>query len=137
MFIVDHYIASAILAAVLGFLVKFVWDRWFSQASRVTREEFLTALNTWARECEIRRTGCMAVREQNKSYFSELIEDQACNATTVKEAKKLEDDLTHDRRIETRKALICIMMIQIKMCEALKIDCSDLARMIVEMGGID
>jgi hypothetical protein len=132
----EHPLFIAFIAAVIGFLLKYAWDRWLSQTSRVTRSEFLTAIDHWAKECEIRRNGCLAIRAANKDYFERMINEQSNCYEEAQRVKVEEDELFHRRRAETRKALVLIMMTQIKICEALRLDCTDLGKMLVEMGAV-
>lgn len=122
----------ALIGVGLGLISKYAWNRWLSQSSRITRQEFLTALDTWSKECEIRRAGCVSIRAANKAHFEQMFNDQkGC----INEAYDMVDT-TDRKRGEMRRALILIMMTQIKICDALKLDCSDVARMLVDMGAL-
>jgi hypothetical protein len=122
---------------ILGFFLKYAWDRWLSQESRITRQEFLAAIKAWSTECELRRSGCLNIRSSNKQYFEKLITDQQHCYEANQREWEMEEETMYKRRSETRRALVMIMMTQIKICEALKLDCGDLSKMLVEMGAIE
>ena len=129
----DHPFILSLISIVAGFVLKFVWDRWFAQSSRITRHEFKTALETLANECQLRREACVNVRSSNKEYFERLIQEQEGCLESAIEA----ETAIIKRRVETRKALVLIMMTQIKICEALRLDCSDLGKMLIDMGATE
>ena len=129
----DHPIIIAMLSVVVGFCLKFVWDRWLSQTSRITRNEFTTALGVLATECKLRRETCLNTRAFNKAYFEGLITAQG---GCIDSAIEAEQEIIK-RRVETRKAIVLIMMTQIKICEALRLDCGELSRMLVDMGATE
>ena len=133
-------IAVTLFGTLFG---KYVWDRYLAQSSRVTRREFDAACKSLRDECSLKRSGCLAERKTNKTYFEGLIKQQAGCLEDAFE----EEEIIEKRRSHTRRALLCIMMTQLKICEALnasgllgeavKMDCGDISRMMVEMGGIE
>jgi len=136
MLLIDHPFVLIFVSSVVGFFLKFAWDRWFAQSSRVTRNEFVEAVNAWRQECELRRAACVSVRTSNKDLFLRRFDElDQCRTACTKE-REVEEELILRRRAETRRALVLIMMTQIKICEALHLDCSDVARMLVDMGEI-
>lgn len=122
----DHPVVTVMISIVLGFLAKYLWDRWFSQASRVTKKE-----------CELMRGGCTAIREFNKQEFMRLFDEQR----KEHEARVHEDETWCERRKVTRsqtlKMLRVIMMTQLHICTHLKLDCEDIGKALVEMGEVD
>jgi hypothetical protein len=133
-------IIITVAATLLG---KFFWDRYLSQTSRVTRREFDQRFDAMRQECELKRGNCLGERLSDKHHVEELIKHQSgCLEDALEE-----EELVAKRRSQTRRALLCIMMSQLKICEALnvsgllgpngKLDCGDISRMMVEMGGIE
>ena len=129
----DHPFIIAMLSVVVGFCLKFVWDRWLTQSSRITRQEFTDSIKNLANECALRREACLNTRAFNKAYFEGLISAQG---GCIDSAIEVEQEIIK-RRVETRKALVLIMMTQIKICEALRLDCGELSRMLVDMGATE
>lgn len=131
------------VTAVFTLFGKYFWDRFMAQSSRVTRREFDDAMKSVRNECELKRSGCIAERGSNKKYFEGLIKQQAGCLEDAFE----EEEMVERRRSQTRRALLCIMMTQLKICEALnasgllgsnvKLDCTDISKMMVEMGVIE
>jgi hypothetical protein len=122
----NHPIFNVILAAAVGFAAKYLWDRWFSQSSRVTKKE-----------CELMRSGCTAIREFNKKEFMRLFEEQD---KARRDRAEEEDEYCEQRkhiRGNTMKMLRVIMMTQLSICSHLKLDCSDVSKALVEMGEVD
>ena len=128
-----HPIASMLMAGIIALLGKFVWDSWLASGSRVTKSVFKDALANLASECKLRREGCLAIRSSNKVHLETLIKQQEDCLEGVVEGEAV----LVRRRMETRKALVIIMMTQIKICEALRLDCAELAKMLVDMGSIE
>ena len=96
-FLVAKPLFSALLVVVTTLLSKWAWDRWFSQASRVTKKE-----------CSDMRTIC---------------------------EKRLKEG---DECFETfSKTLMVLLLAQLKVCEHLKIDCSDIRKAMIQKGLMD
>lgn len=137
------YPLSAILLTLISTLFgKYLWERYFSQASRVTHKEFNDRMAFLEKECELRRSSCVQQRVTNKTYFEELIKAQAGCLDDVIEGEGIEAA----RRSQTGKILFCIMMTQLSICNALndsallgpkRIDCSDISKMMSQMGVIE
>jgi len=142
-FVLDHPIAVMLLTIAFTLFGKYFWDRYLSQTSRISRREFEQACLSMRSECELKRGGCLAERLANKAHFEGLIKQQAgCLEDAFEDAENVAM-----RRLQTRKALMCIMMTQLKICEALnasgvlgvhvKMDCDDISKLLVEMGGLE
>lgn len=143
MFGVDHPIVLIFISAVVGFILKYVWDRWLSQSSRVTRLDFDEGLKSIRNECVLKREGCINERKSNKTYFETLIKQQADFLGETVEA----DAVTERRRTQTRHVLLCILITQLKICDALNkstllapgqsMDCDEISKMMIELGVIE
>jgi len=141
-FLVAHPIATLFITACMTLLAKYIWDRFLAQSSRVTRSEFDGTVKNLREECDLKRSGCIKERVSNKTYFEGLIKQQAGCLEDAFE----DEALIEKRRSITRKSILCIMMSQLKICEALnnsgvlgdhRIDCTDISRMMVDMGVIE
>ena len=142
-FLIEHPLASLIITAACTLFAKYFWDRYLSQPSRVNRREFDDSLKALRNECELKRSGCIAERVTNKTYFESLIKQQAGCLEDAFEG----GEVVEKRRGQTRRALLCIMMSQLKICEALnasgllgekvQLECGDITHMMMEMGAIE
>lgn len=126
MFAFDHPLVSIFLAAVLGFIFKIIWDRFFSQSSRITRKE-----------CDLMRTGCAAIREANKNEFLRMIRDNQDDFERLLEKDEVCNSRRVAARVETVKLLRVILMAQLKICSHLSLDCEDISKALVDMGALD
>jgi len=135
----DNPVVVVLISAIIGFLLKYVWDRWFAQSSRVTKSEFNSALGAMRNECVLKRDNCLLERKANREYFETLIKQQSSFLEDSIEA----DAVTEKRRTQTRHVLLCILITQLKICDALNkigehaIDCDSISKMMVDLGVIE
>jgi hypothetical protein len=132
-----------VFTASLTLFGKYFWDRYLTQEARTSRREFDAAIKALREECALRRSSCQLEAQAGKVYMEGLIKQQAgCLEDAFEGEERIEK-----RRSQTRRSLLCIMMTQLKICEALnssgllgpssKLDCSDISKMMVEMGVIE
>lgn len=142
MITLDPQVLLLVIGAVVALLSKYVWDRYLKQTSRVTKQQFDEAIDRLKQECELKRAPCIQARAVNKAHFEDMISRQK---SCLEEAFE-EEELVAKRRQDTRRALICIMMTQLKLCEAMnqllpheakKLDCTDISKLMIEMGVIE
>ena len=142
-FFLDHQLATLLLTVSLTLFGKYFWDRYLAQSSRITRREFDEALKTLRGECELKRATCFVETKAKNDYIESLISKQAgCLEDAFEDAA-----ISEKRRSQTGHALLCIMMTQLRICEALNasgvlgpkgtLDCSDISKMMVDMGVIE
>ena len=160
MTVLDHPWVGLLIAMLMGVLGKFIWDRYLSHSSRVTRHEFMQSIQRLEKECELKREGCQQHRFANKAQMESLIKESVglIRATQAEGSSRLNqivldedkaaklalhiEELALARRQEIRQMLLSIMMVQIQICEALNqsgllkgasLDVKDLRKMMGEL----
>lgn len=97
-----------LVAGIATLLGKYAWDRWLSQTSRVTKNE-----------CEQHRESChKEIMEKIRAQEVHLTEGDGCFD-------------------QFSKTLMVVCLTQLKMCEALHIDCDEIKRVMVNKGILD
>ena len=132
-FMTAHPIAMLFLTVGVTLLGKWLWDRYLSQASRVTRREFEAEMKKHFELCVITRQNCNMMRNQHWEKVQEELQIQTVRLDDTEEAAKI----LIKRRMDTRRVLIMLLITQQKICDSLKIDCGDINKILIDMGLVE
>ena len=132
-FFVEHPLAMLFLTVGVTLLGKWLWDRYLSQASRVTRREFEAEMKKHFELCVITRQNCNMMRDQHWEKVQEELQIQTVRLDDMEEAAKI----LIKRRMDTRRVLIMLLITQQKICDSLKIDCGDINKILIDMGLVE
>jgi len=132
-FTITHPLAMLVITIALTLLGKFLWDRYMSQASRVTRREFEAEMKKHFELCTITRQNCNTLRDQHRDRVAEEIQNQTVRIDNSEEESKV----LMRRRLDTRRVMVTILITQQKICDHLKIDCGDINKTLIDMGLVE
>lgn len=112
----NHPLVSAGIGVVVALIGKFLYDRYFSENSRVT-------LVT----CGLRQEAC------RKELLAQLKAQDV--ARDFIEKQRIEDEKCNEDAFTTLdQCITVIMMTQMKICEKLQIDCGEITKVMVKKG---
>ena len=101
----EHQFITLLLTACVTLIGKWVWDRWLSQNSRVTKMD-----------CSLIRDKCQAeIMSLVKQHTKQLGEGDECFATVS-------------------QTMMVILLALLKICEKQNIDCEDIHKAMVQRG---
>ena len=132
-FFVEHPLAMLAMTVAMTLAGKWIWDRFLSQASRVTRREFEAEFKRHQDLCLSVRTQCNLMQEKQRMKIVEEIGIQNVRLSGSEEA----DKIIIKRRMDTRRVLIMLLVTQQKICDHLKIDCGDINKVLIDMGMVE
>jgi hypothetical protein len=101
----------------LGFLGKVLWEHYFKEGKRIMREE----------DCLRNQVQC-----QKEVLQAKLTCQKEVLATLKGQARELEDGEAHFDRVDS--ALMIMLLTLLKICSAMKVECEDLSKMMIEKG---
>lgn len=104
----EHQLILMVLSGVGALIVKWVWDRWLSQGSRVTRLD------------------CSLIREKCQSEIMGLVKQHS--------SQLCEGDETFE---SMSKTMMVMLLVLLKMCEKQNINCDDIRKAMIQKGLID